>query len=50
MSDTCYERLVDALDALPNGYPRVPSGREIRLLKKAFTPEEAWLGVPHAGC
>jgi len=43
MDDDSYEQLVDALDVLPNGFPRVPSGVEIRLLKKAFTPEEAAL-------
>jgi NAD-dependent dihydropyrimidine dehydrogenase PreA subunit len=40
MSQDSYERLADALDALPNGFPRMPSGVEIRLLKKAFTEEE----------
>ena len=40
MSIESYERLVDALDALPNGFPRTPSGAEFQLLKKAFTAEE----------
>jgi Pyruvate/2-oxoacid:ferredoxin oxidoreductase delta subunit len=39
--DESYERLADALDALPNGFPRVPSGVELRILQKAFKPEEA---------
>ena len=43
MSNESYERLADALDALPNGFPRMPSGVEIRLLQKAFTEEEAEL-------
>jgi len=43
MGDESYERLADALDALPNGFPRMPSGVEIRLLKKAFTAHEAEL-------
>lgn len=44
MSDQkSYDRLADALDALPCGFPRMPSGVEIRLLKKAFTAEEAEL-------
>lgn len=43
MSDRSYDRLADALDALPNGFPRMPSGVELRLLKKAFTEEEAEL-------
>jgi electron transport complex protein RnfB len=38
-----YERLADALDALPHGFARTPSGVEIRLIKMAFTPEEVWL-------
>jgi Pyruvate/2-oxoacid:ferredoxin oxidoreductase delta subunit len=38
-----YERLADALEALPSGFPRVPSGVELRILQKAFKPEEAEL-------
>lgn len=38
-----YERLVAALDALPHGFPRTPSGVEIKLIKKSFTPEEVAL-------
>ena len=38
-----YLRLVDALDALPHGFARTPSGVEIKLIKKAFTAEEVWL-------
>jgi Pyruvate/2-oxoacid:ferredoxin oxidoreductase delta subunit len=41
MGNESYERLADALDALPNGFPRMPSGVEIKLLKKAFTADEA---------
>lgn len=43
MNDESYMRLAKALDSLPNGFPTVPSGAEIKLLKKAFTPEEAEL-------
>jgi electron transport complex protein RnfB len=43
MSDENYERLADALEALPGGFPRMPSGVELRLLEKAFTKEEAGL-------
>ncbi|MFH2104033.1 MAG: 4Fe-4S binding protein [Chloroflexota bacterium] len=39
----CYENLADALNSLPNGYPRTESGVEIRILEKIFTPEEAIL-------
>ena len=38
-----YERLATALEALPHGFARTPSGVEIKLMKKAFTPEEVWL-------
>ena len=38
-----YERLIDALDRLPNGFPRTPSRVELRLLAKMYSPEEAWL-------
>ena len=36
-----YERLADALDALPAGFTRTPSKVEIRLIKMVFTPDEA---------
>ena len=38
-----YERLAAAQEALPHGFPRTPSGVEIKLIKKAFTPEEVSL-------
>ncbi|MGD0159628.1 MAG: 4Fe-4S binding protein [Candidatus Bathyarchaeia archaeon] len=50
MSDTVYERLADALDRLPNGFPRTPSYVEIRILKKIFSPEEAKLACQLSGC
>ena len=43
MDDTVYERLANALDRLPNGFPRTSTSVEIRLLKKIFLPEEASL-------
>ena len=36
-----YERLADAMEALPAGFTRTPSRLEIKLLKLVFTPEEA---------
>ena len=36
-----YERLADALDALPAGFTRTPSKLEIKLMKLVFTPKEA---------
>jgi electron transport complex protein RnfB len=38
-----YEDLATHLDRLPAGFPRTPSGVEIRILKRLFTPEEAAL-------
>ena len=38
-----YRRLAEALDRLPNGFPRTDSGLEIRILKKICSPEEAAL-------
>ena len=43
ISEDIYSRLADALEALPNGFARTPSGVELRLMALAFTPEEAWL-------
>jgi len=43
MPDEIYERLIDALDALPNGFPRTTSRVEIRLLRKIFSEDEATL-------
>jgi ferredoxin len=43
MSDDAFERLAAALDRLPNGFPRTPSGMEIRILEKIFSPGEAAL-------
>jgi len=41
--DLVYEKLADALDRLPNGFPRTPSNAEIPLLKNIFSVEEATL-------
>lgn len=38
-----YENLAAHLDRLPAGFPRTPSGVEMRILKRLFTPEEAAL-------
>jgi len=38
-----YDRLANALEALPHGFPRTPSGVELKLIKMAFTPEEVSL-------
>jgi Na+-translocating ferredoxin:NAD+ oxidoreductase subunit B len=41
MSEEVYVRLRHFLDNLPGGFPETPTGVEIRLLKKMFTPEQA---------
>ena len=43
MTDDMYEKLANALDKLPNGFPRTPSHVEIQILKRIFSPEEASL-------
>ena len=39
-----FARLADALDRLPNGYPRTESGIELLILRKIFTAKEAAVG------
>jgi hypothetical protein len=41
MGDDIYIKLREFLNTLPAGYPSTPSGVEIRILKKLFSPEEA---------
>ncbi len=41
MTDDVFEKLIDALDRLPNGFPRTRSRIELRLLRKIFTEEQA---------
>lgn len=38
-----YEQLADALDRLPNGFPKTASRVEIQILEKIFSPEDAAL-------
>lgn len=38
-----YEKLADALNALPNGFPRTETGSDLKLLKFMYTPDEAEL-------
>ncbi len=47
--EAVYERLAEALDRLPNGFPRTPGRAEIRILQKIFSPEEAWLASGLSG-
>ncbi len=41
MNEDVYEKLAQALDDLPGGFPRSESGVELRILRHLFTPEEA---------
>ena len=43
MSDEIYLKLREFLDKLPAGYPETPTGIEIKILKKLFSPEDAEL-------
>jgi NAD-dependent dihydropyrimidine dehydrogenase PreA subunit len=43
MKTDAYRRLAQRLDELPNGFPAAPSGSELRLLARLYTPEEAEL-------
>lgn len=45
MSDAPYLKLQEFLDQFPLGFPQTPSGIEIKILKRLFTPEEAELAV-----
>jgi len=49
MSKNVFERLADALDQLPNRYPRTDTGVELRLLQKIFSEEEACLAQQLCG-
>jgi electron transport complex protein RnfB len=40
-SEDIYERLADALEALPGGFTRTPNRLEMKLLRMAFSPDEA---------
>ena len=45
MAPDVYEKLAKQLDNLPAGFPRTPSGVELRILRRLFTPEDAELAV-----
>ena len=44
-SDLLYRRLQQHLDRMPVGFPAAPSGVEIRILRRLFTPEEAEIAL-----
>jgi Na+-translocating ferredoxin:NAD+ oxidoreductase subunit B len=43
-STEIYERLADALNKHPEGFPRTKTGVEIKILRRILSPEEAELG------
>jgi len=49
MGDSAFEQLAEALNRLPNGFPRTESGVEIRILKKIFPLEQAALACHLTG-
>jgi NAD-dependent dihydropyrimidine dehydrogenase PreA subunit len=49
LSDSVFEQLAEALNRLPNGFPRTESRVEIRILKKIFLPEQAALACQLSG-
>jgi len=49
ISEDVYEKLADALDALPAGFTRTPSKLEIKLIKLVFSPEEALVASTLSG-
>ena len=44
-----YDQLANALDRLPNGFPRTPSNIELAILKKICSPQEAQLAAQLRG-
>jgi electron transport complex protein RnfB len=45
MSEEIYAKLADALDRLPNGFPRTESNVELRILEKIYPLEDACLAA-----
>ena len=43
MAEDVYLRLREFLDTMPTGFPTTPTGVEIRILKRLFSPEQAEL-------
>lgn len=43
--EAVYDSLAEALDALPNGFPRTASGVELAILRRIFSPDEALLAA-----
>jgi electron transport complex protein RnfB len=45
MSDEPYIKLQEFLNKFPVGFPKTPSGVEIKILKKLFTEDEASIAI-----
>ncbi len=43
--DDPFPRLAKLLDSLPHGFPRTPTGVELRILRKVFAPEDAEMAL-----
>jgi len=43
--DNVFQRLAARLDELPHGFPATPSGVELRILAKIFSPEDAAMAL-----
>jgi len=43
MSESIYSELRKFMDTMPSGFPETPTGVEIKILKKLFSPEQAKL-------
>ncbi|MHB1132825.1 MAG: 4Fe-4S dicluster domain-containing protein [Chloroflexota bacterium] len=48
MTEEIYQALAQALDTLPNGFPRTTAGTELEILRRIFSPAEATLAC-HLG-
>ena len=44
-SDLIFRQLQEHLDDSPEGFPAAPSGADIRILKRLFTPEDAQVAI-----
>jgi ferredoxin len=45
MDMSSFQQLAERLNSLPNGFPATDDGRELKLLAKIFTPEQAELAA-----
>jgi Na+-translocating ferredoxin:NAD+ oxidoreductase subunit B len=49
MDESVFARLAEALNRLPNGFPRTSYGVELRILAKIFSPQEALVSSQLSG-